>query len=240
MTLRHFLVMCLILAGTVIESSAAPQSIGTVNALEGKADAVRDAGSKTALNIGDSVYLKNRIVTRAKSKITIEFLDQSTMSQGENSEMVLDELVYNPARKSDNAFKTSLVKGVFRCITGRIVEMNPKRFSIKTGRATIGIRGSDIGFEIDPVTGDEKLLIFDLHRQLLEVTPDMPGVEPFVVSRANILFEISGKGVQEKALTKDAAERFINKSAPKGSPPPGGPTPSSGVKMDMPPWLENR
>ncbi len=216
------------------------QAIGSVVALEGEAVAVRSSGMEEELGSGADVFLNDRILTRRRSRITIRFLDESTLSQGENSEMVLNEFVFNPARKKDNAFQVRMIQGAFRCITGKIVEMNPARFGLRTGKMTIGIRGTDIGIEINPYTGEENLLVFDLHRRELEVAPGVAGLEPFVVTTPFVQFQVTEKGVEQRALTQAEAKRFIKKSAPKGAPPPGGPTPASGVKMDMPPWLENR
>lgn len=222
------------------QTAAGQEPIGSVIVLEGRATAVRATGVEEDLGVGTDVFLNDRILTRSRARLTIRFLDESTLSQGENSELVLNEFVFNPAQKKENVFQVRLIQGAFRCITGKIVEMNPERFGLRTGKMTIGIRGTDIGIDINPRTGEENLLVFDLHRRELEVAPSVPGMKPFVVTTPFVRFQVSEKGVEQHALTQADAKRFIKKSAPKGAPPPGGPTPASGMKMDMPPWLESR
>ncbi|MFH0878214.1 MAG: hypothetical protein V2A34_00735, partial [Lentisphaerota bacterium] len=43
-----------------------------------------------------------------------------------------------------------ILKGIARVVTGGITDLNPDRFIVKTGRASIGIRGCDLGFQIEP------------------------------------------------------------------------------------------
>ncbi|MBN2163824.1 MAG: FecR domain-containing protein [Pontiellaceae bacterium] len=129
------------------------EPIGMVVAIQGKATATDSSGTERALAMKSDIMLNDAIKTDVESRIQLMMLDDSLVSLGASSEMTIDEYVYNPASASDNAFGAKLGKGVFRTVTGKITDMNPDRFKVKTRRATIGIRGCDLGFD---TTGDKE------------------------------------------------------------------------------------
>ncbi|NWH09192.1 MAG: FecR domain-containing protein [Alphaproteobacteria bacterium] len=68
----------------------------------------------------------------------LRFLDGSTLTVGPESEVVIDEFVYDPAANAGSA-TMRLTKGVFRYVSGR---MPDDKVQIETETATIGIRGT--------------------------------------------------------------------------------------------------
>ena len=66
------------------------------------------------------------------------FLDESALTIGPNSEVVLDEYVYDPEQKTGRLVLNA-TKGVFRLVGGRISKKTP--VVLNTPTATIGIRG---------------------------------------------------------------------------------------------------
>ncbi|MDD4734663.1 MAG: FecR family protein [Kiritimatiellae bacterium] len=124
----------------------AEDPIGLVVALEGGVHAVSQDGIQRALSLQSPVYSYDRIVTGPGAKAQIMFDDDSVIVQGERSEMVVDDYIYNPSNKSDNKAFFKLIKGVFRAVTGKIVELNQEGFRVETGKAVIGIRGCEVLF----------------------------------------------------------------------------------------------
>ncbi|MDD2237109.1 MAG: FecR family protein [Kiritimatiellae bacterium] len=122
----------------------AEDPIGLVVALEGGVHAVSQDGIQRALSLQSPVYSYDRIVTGPGAKAQIMFDDDSVIVQGERSEMVVDDYIYNPSNKSDNKAFFKLIKGVFRAVTGKIVELNQEGFRVETGKAVIGIRGCEV------------------------------------------------------------------------------------------------
>ncbi|MGA1530312.1 MAG: FecR domain-containing protein, partial [Kiritimatiellia bacterium] len=137
--------------------SVQAQTIGTVVGLQGQA-VIERGGTESPLSLSAKVELNDRILTRSGAKLQILFDDDSVLALGENSEAVIDEYVYNPTEKKDNSFGASFGKGIFRLITGKITDLNPDRFKVKTARSSIGIRGCELGFLIDE-DADRILLI---------------------------------------------------------------------------------
>ena len=152
-----WLVLALVPAAALAQ---APEPAGHIVALQGTATAVGADGTTRALAIKSPIFMQDRIATGAGSRLQIMFTDDSVISQGEKSEMVIDEYVFSSGKKQDNACSVSLAKGLFRVVTDKITKLNPDRFKVKTKMATIGIRGCDLGFSVSP--GEEHVYVIML------------------------------------------------------------------------------
>jgi hypothetical protein len=122
----------------------------------GKAASVRRDAKGTppgenerALVGGIEVYGKERVVTSATGDLHVLFNDESTLTVGPGSDMVLDEFVFDPTR-TQKALSIKLRRGVTRLIGGRITK--DAGAEIGTPNATIAIRG---GIVIVSTSGDE-------------------------------------------------------------------------------------
>jgi hypothetical protein len=133
-----------LLAGAVLLS---PVAIGTVAAQSGKvgvAAAVKNdvqgiqAGSGRSLSPGSSVFERETVRTGAESVAQLLFLDQTSLSVGPRSEVVLDEFVYNPSSNTGDVV-LSATRGAFRFISG---SQNPLSYKINTPVAPFGVRGT--------------------------------------------------------------------------------------------------
>ncbi len=207
---------------------AAVDPAGTVVALEGTASAVNQDGARRALAVQSPIFPLDTIITAEASKLQIMFSDDSLVSQGEKSELVIDEYVYDPSRKSRNRAKLGITKGLFRVVTDKITKLNPKRFKVKTRMATIGIRGCDVGFNIQPdeediyvitLEGDEKVgvkstvpaggsggwSIFRIGRK-----GSKDGAEILIDESRKMVLLRRGKKVQVLELPPDLLTRFLN------------------------------
>ncbi len=180
MRFRRFgLVMILLLAAWV----AAAEQIGLVIAIEGKATAVSADGRQRTLTLQSPVFPKDSITTGVDAKLQLMFNDDSVIAQGEKSQLTIDEYIYNPKDEGKVKCAVRLAKGLFRAITGRIVELRPERFKAKTRIATIGIRGCEVGFKIDveeetiyvlALPADHRVIIQTDHKEVMHVA--IPGV----------------------------------------------------------------
>ncbi len=137
----------IVLGFMLLSGWAKAESIGLIVAAQGKASAVDTAGMARELALQSEIMLNDTVKTEAKSRLQLMLSDDTLLAVGESSELIIDEYVYNPANTADNAFGVKMGKGVFRTVTGKITDLNPDRFKVKTRRATIGIRGCDLGFD---------------------------------------------------------------------------------------------
>ncbi|MDE2510092.1 MAG: FecR domain-containing protein, partial [Elusimicrobia bacterium] len=91
--------------------------------------------------------------TGAGARMQIMLLDQTVFTIGPNSDMMLDEFVYDP---KTNAGKVSaqITKGVFRFVTGKIAQRDPSDMKVKLPVGTIGIRGTMVEGTVDGKNAD--------------------------------------------------------------------------------------
>lgn len=129
--------------------SAAPLQIGTVRTLTGGATAQR-GGSVQTLAIGDPVFRGDVIETAANSAVGITLVDRTVFSLSAGARMVMNELVYDPAR-TDNSLAVNLVQGSFVFITGQVAKSGS--VAVTTPVATMGIRGTTPIVKIDAILG---------------------------------------------------------------------------------------
>lgn len=125
--------------GSMTGSAAhAAQNVGVAAAVLPQARSAQPNQEARVLRIGVDIVANERVVTDANGKLQLLFLDGSALTVGPNSDVVVDEFVYNPKAKTGKlAF--SATKGLFRLVGGRISKTTP--VLLKTPHAVIGIRG---------------------------------------------------------------------------------------------------
>jgi ferric-dicitrate binding protein FerR (iron transport regulator) len=91
-----------------------------------------------AIRINDSVFRNESVRTGAESSAKFVFIDATNLALGPSSTVKLDRFVFNDDASYSRA-AVNLAKGAFRFSSGN----SPKdSYEIKTGNATIGVRGT--------------------------------------------------------------------------------------------------
>lgn len=103
-------------------------------------------GQVRRLRTGLNVFRNERIRTGPKSAAQLTFLDQTSLTVGPNSSVVLDSYVYNP-RTGAGDIAVRAAKGAFRFISG---DAQKRAYKIRTPVGTMGVRGTIIDFFIFP------------------------------------------------------------------------------------------
>ncbi len=122
--------------------------IGTVRELSGSVFATRADGSRVQISEGDQVFQGDILETLEGSAVGILLADETTFAMAEDSQMVLDEMIYDPATQ-EGAVSLSVLQGVFTFVSGEAAKTDPDAMQIDTPVATIGIRGTQVGIEVD-------------------------------------------------------------------------------------------
>jgi len=78
----------------------------------------------------------------------ITFKDNTVMSFGSNTEVVVDEFLYSPG-KDQLALGAKVNKGTMEYVSGVVAKLKPEAVSIKTPTGTIGVRGTHFMLKID-------------------------------------------------------------------------------------------
>jgi trimeric autotransporter adhesin len=159
---------CQILAAVIAAYSAAPafaesDSVGVTGAVNPQAVGKAPAGSIEQLAIGANVVRNEKISTFNKGQVQLIFADQSTLTLGENSEIVIDEFVYDPNKQAGNMTAT-VTTGVLRYVGGKISKKSDVSFLTPSGVVTVrgGIALIKVGDKpgvsaaTSPVTTDKR------------------------------------------------------------------------------------
>lgn len=96
------------------------------------------------IKLQDDLYHNEVIETHEESATEITFLDDTTISLGPTSSIVLDEFVYDPD-PSKSSFVVTITEGALRFTSGVLPS---ESYKIHTPVATIGIRGTVIDLVI--------------------------------------------------------------------------------------------
>jgi hypothetical protein len=121
----------------LLSDGAQAQQVGTAAAVNPSAQVRGTAGSRTVV-IGQSIVHRERIQTTSAGSVQLLFLDKTSMTIGPNSDLAIDEYVYDPNSNSGRLAAT-LTKGVMRFVGGQISHAGNAQ--ITTPGATVGIRG---------------------------------------------------------------------------------------------------
>ena len=82
------------------------------------------------------------IIVKSKSNAQILFLDETVMTVGEDTELTIDDFIYDPQTNNGN-FVTNIKSGVVKTISGKISEKNPDKLEIKIPNGSLGVRGTE-------------------------------------------------------------------------------------------------
>ena len=119
---------------------------GTVKTLAGFATVVRDS-AVLPIAPGQRVYAGDRIVSGRDSYVGVMLYDDTRLTIGPSSEMLIREFEFNPSSYAGD-LAVSFLKGTMRVVTGLIGRNSPENVRFNTPTATIGIRGTEFVVDV--------------------------------------------------------------------------------------------
>lgn len=145
--LSELLALCVVCALALTGAAAPALAATTVGDAEVVVKSVSGAlGDEVrALVPQDEVFQDERIETGAKSATEITFLDGTTLTMGERSDLTLTEVVFDADPDSSRVVLTA-IEGVFKFVSGNL---RPEAYEVRTPVATIGIRGTVFTLVVD-------------------------------------------------------------------------------------------
>lgn len=113
--------------------------VGIAAAVNVQAYGTVPGAAKHTKRLGDNVFYNERIQTNRNGLVQVLLADGSTFTVGPNSNLVIDEFVYDPQAGTGKLIAT-FSKGVARYVGGKV---SKKRggVTVKIPNGTIGIRG---------------------------------------------------------------------------------------------------
>lgn len=154
-----------IAAAVSVSWSAAAQQVGVSSAVNPAAQSLKPGQTQKQLLVGENIVFNEHITTGADGQTQILFVDESAMSIGPNSDMTIDEFVYDP-KTGTGTEALSATRGVFRYVGGKLSKATTP-VTIKTPVATIGIRGGVFLLDLD---GKGNLEVIFLYGKGLTIT----------------------------------------------------------------------
>jgi len=114
--------------------------IGKIKTVTGSVVAIR-SGKEIPMHIGDQFYQNDLIRTGNKSSMGMIFEDNTVLSLGSNSEIVVDEYLFAP-HQGKLSMIASILKGTASYLSGIIGRQSPESVKFQTPDAIIGTRGT--------------------------------------------------------------------------------------------------
>jgi hypothetical protein len=135
-----------LLAVSRAAANADNSQVAQIKTVSGQAEIVRK-GARIAARIGDPLYEKDTIDTGGDGSIGITFIDNTVMSSGPNSEIVLEDYKFNSS-DFKGSMLTDMNRGTVSMISGDIARSSPGAMKVKTPTAVLGVRGTRFVIEV--------------------------------------------------------------------------------------------
>ncbi len=138
-----------IIAMSILPSLALAE-VGSITELTGNpAEAKRENEELVVEEVGFAIEMMDQLIT-ANTRLGITFADDTRVEITEQSELIIDEFVYDPnTGVGKMAMKVAL--GTVQMTSGNIAHRSRENVSISTPTATIGVRGTDFSMTVDEI-----------------------------------------------------------------------------------------
>ena len=121
-----------------IASANTSEFIGVIGAAIGE---IQNQKNEKLIN-GSKIFYGDTIISKEQSNAQILFLDQTVLTLGEDTELTIDEFIYDPT-SHDGSFVSNVKSGTVKFITGQISKKNPDNLEVKIPSGTLGARGTE-------------------------------------------------------------------------------------------------
>ena len=128
-------------------STASPPIIGTLERASGTAAIVRQDQILLA-KAGLEIHAKDTLRTGTDGSIGVVFHDDTLLSLGPGSVLVIDEFVYAP-RQGKLSLIFRMMKGTAVYLSGLIAKLAPDSVHFVTPSASVGVRGTKFAVKVE-------------------------------------------------------------------------------------------
>jgi len=127
---------------------------GSIKTVRGTATIVRGS-QPIAVALGTRVYRNDTLKTGADGSLAMVFRDDTLLSIGPDSELVVNEFLYSPA-EGKLSLVTRMLKGTAAFVSGIIGKLAPASVRFETPVATIGLRGTRFAVRIEEQAAEQR------------------------------------------------------------------------------------
>ena len=130
--------LLIFIVNSSIASANISEFIGVIGAAIGE---IQNQKNEKLVN-GSKIFYGDTITSKQQSNAQILFLDQTVLTLGEDTELTIDEFIYDPA-SHEGSFVSNVKSGTVKFITGQISKKNPDNLEVKMPSGTLGARGTE-------------------------------------------------------------------------------------------------
>jgi hypothetical protein len=127
-------------------SAFSAEKIGHIQTLKGSVSILRGSLTLPAA-IEGAVQRGDLVRTSKESSVGIVLDDQTTLSLGPNSELLIKDYAFDP-KDGKFAFLARMMKGTFVYFSGLIGKLSPNAIQLEIPEATIAVRGTRLLVEV--------------------------------------------------------------------------------------------
>ncbi len=145
LTLHRAIVCAAVFVSTIAVTAGAQaaEQIGVSAAVRGDVKLIPPGEAGRQATSGGPVNFMETVVSGKESGLQVLLLDETTFTLGPDSEITIDEMVFDPSG-ADSKLMVTVAQGAFRYLSGDIAKKNPESVTINTPMGSIGIRGTNL------------------------------------------------------------------------------------------------
>lgn len=130
-----------------LPANALEAPVASIKTSKGPASVLRQ-NREIPAQIGEKLYIGDSLKTGVHGSVGVIFKDNTLLSIGPRSEIVISEFLFSPA-DGKLSIVTRLLKGTAAYLTGIIGKLSPESVRFETPVANIGIRGTKFVVKIE-------------------------------------------------------------------------------------------
>jgi len=148
--MRQIIAVAASSAALVAAGPALASDVGQVKTAKGTVHVERD-GKRLPASVGMPIRQSDALVTGADGSVGVTFSDNSLLSTGPNSVLVVDRYSFDSTTHAGR-FDASLKKGTLAVVSGKMVKQSPDAMKVRTPAAIMGVRGTEFVVQVEEPT----------------------------------------------------------------------------------------
>jgi hypothetical protein len=145
--MRQVIVAAAVVAGFAAALPAWANDVGQVKTAKGTVHVERE-GKRLPASVGMPIRQADTLVTGSDGAVGVTFTDNSLLSTGPNSVLVVDRYTFDTTTHAGR-FDASLKKGTLAVVSGKMVKQSPEAMKVRTPAAIMGVRGTEFVVQVD-------------------------------------------------------------------------------------------
>jgi len=135
-SIMKYLIIMLLIFSSYLNA----KDIAFVKSVKGEVS-IQNGSLSISVKQGDKLTESMIVQSKKNSSVVLIFNDESIVSLGENTVLVLKTYLFEP-KNNKFAFRLDLNKGTAAFESGKIGKLSPESFIFKTPESTVAIRGT--------------------------------------------------------------------------------------------------